>query len=145
MARNLGAQLLACRYRKILGSSSSTLKGLFYALKVNGILKCDIKEDVFEILSEIMKFQQLLIASEDLNLTVNCCMSVKKILISGPPLPGNSPTLSRALLGLVADVVRVGGCVGPALVCLEVNFNNVLVGVWFEISFNTFKYNFRHI
>ncbi|KAJ6998616.1 dolichyl-diphosphooligosaccharide--protein glycosyltransferase subunit 2 [Populus alba] len=33
---------------EILGSSSSTLKDLFYALKVNGILKCDIKEDVFE-------------------------------------------------------------------------------------------------
>jgi oligosaccharyltransferase complex subunit delta (ribophorin II) len=34
---------------EILGSSSSTLKDLFYALKVNGILKCDIKEDVFEV------------------------------------------------------------------------------------------------
>jgi len=34
---------------EILWSSSSTLKDLFYALKVNGILKCDIKEDVFEV------------------------------------------------------------------------------------------------
>ncbi|KAJ6412162.1 hypothetical protein OIU84_005257 [Salix udensis] len=33
---------------EILGSSSSTLKDLFYALKVNGILQCGIKEDVFE-------------------------------------------------------------------------------------------------
>ncbi|KAJ6920679.1 dolichyl-diphosphooligosaccharide--protein glycosyltransferase subunit 2-like [Populus alba x Populus x berolinensis] len=33
---------------EILGSSSSSVKDLFYALKVNGILKCDIKEDVFE-------------------------------------------------------------------------------------------------
>ncbi|KAF9686830.1 hypothetical protein SADUNF_Sadunf02G0030500 [Salix dunnii] len=31
-----------------LGSSSSALKDLFYALKVNGILKCEIKKDVFE-------------------------------------------------------------------------------------------------
>ncbi|KAF9683030.1 hypothetical protein SADUNF_Sadunf05G0169800 [Salix dunnii] len=33
---------------EILGSSSSTLKDLFYALKINGILQCGIKEDVFE-------------------------------------------------------------------------------------------------
>ncbi|RVX19389.1 Dolichyl-diphosphooligosaccharide--protein glycosyltransferase subunit 2 [Vitis vinifera] len=33
---------------KTLGSSSSSLKDLFYALKVNGILKCDIDEEVFE-------------------------------------------------------------------------------------------------
>ena len=35
---------------EILGSSSSTLKDLFYALKVNGILQCGVKEDVFEVL-----------------------------------------------------------------------------------------------
>lgn len=34
---------------KTLGSSSSSLKDLFYALKVNGILKCDIDEEVFEV------------------------------------------------------------------------------------------------
>ncbi|KAI5596939.1 hypothetical protein BDE02_02G034900 [Populus trichocarpa] len=33
---------------EILGSPSSALKDLFYALKVNGILKCDIEKDVFE-------------------------------------------------------------------------------------------------
>ncbi|KAJ6405773.1 hypothetical protein OIU84_013687 [Salix udensis] len=31
-----------------LGSSSSALKDLFYALKVKGILKCEIRKDVFE-------------------------------------------------------------------------------------------------
>uniref|UniRef100_A0A6N2KP07 Dolichyl-diphosphooligosaccharide--protein glycosyltransferase subunit 2 n=1 Tax=Salix viminalis TaxID=40686 RepID=A0A6N2KP07_SALVM len=31
-----------------LGSSSSALKDLFYALKVTGILKCEIRKDVFE-------------------------------------------------------------------------------------------------
>lgn len=35
---------------KTLGSSSSTPKELFYALKVNGILKCKIKDEVFEVL-----------------------------------------------------------------------------------------------
>ena len=34
---------------KTLGSSSSSLKDLFYALKVNGILKCEIDEEVFEV------------------------------------------------------------------------------------------------
>lgn len=32
-----------------LGSSSSASKDLFYALKVNGILKCEINEEVFEV------------------------------------------------------------------------------------------------
>lgn len=32
-----------------LGSSSSTPKDLFYALGVNGILKCNSREEVFEV------------------------------------------------------------------------------------------------
>lgn len=40
-----------------LGSSSSALKDLFYALKVNGILKCEIKKDVFEVLFSSMLFR----------------------------------------------------------------------------------------
>ncbi|KAJ7005469.1 dolichyl-diphosphooligosaccharide--protein glycosyltransferase subunit 2-like [Populus alba x Populus x berolinensis] len=36
---------------EILGSPSSALKDLFYALKVNGILKCDIEKDVFEVVA----------------------------------------------------------------------------------------------
>lgn len=41
---------------EILGSPSSALKDLFYALKVNGILKCDIEKDVFEVLFCSMLF-----------------------------------------------------------------------------------------
>ncbi|KAJ7005984.1 dolichyl-diphosphooligosaccharide--protein glycosyltransferase subunit 2-like [Populus alba x Populus x berolinensis] len=36
---------------EILGSPSSALKDLFYALKVNGIVKCDIEKDVFEVVA----------------------------------------------------------------------------------------------
>ncbi|KAJ9176456.1 hypothetical protein P3X46_011765 [Hevea brasiliensis] len=41
--------LPSCRsVMETLGSSSSVSKDLFYALKVNGILKCEISEEVFE-------------------------------------------------------------------------------------------------
>ena len=33
-----------------LGSSSSSLQDLFYALKVNGILKCKVNGEVFKVL-----------------------------------------------------------------------------------------------
>lgn len=33
-----------------LGSSSSAPKDLFYALKVNSILKCEVNKEVFEVL-----------------------------------------------------------------------------------------------
>lgn len=32
-----------------LGSSASAPKDLFYALKVNGILKCEVKKEVFKV------------------------------------------------------------------------------------------------
>lgn len=35
-----------------LGSSSSSLKDLFYALKVNGILKCKVKDELLEVMLE---------------------------------------------------------------------------------------------
>ncbi|KAL9394946.1 hypothetical protein Peur_014231 [Populus x canadensis] len=117
---------------EILGSSSSTLKDLFYALKVNGILKCDIKEDVFEgVASRLQAAVSGASALLDFYYSVGGLalfkgQTTKDDLyladaegvfqsIKWTTLAKNSPTLSRALLGLVADVVRVGGCVGPAL------------------------------
>uniref|UniRef100_A0A5B7AM07 Dolichyl-diphosphooligosaccharide--protein glycosyltransferase subunit 2 n=1 Tax=Davidia involucrata TaxID=16924 RepID=A0A5B7AM07_DAVIN len=38
-----------------LGSSSSSLKDLFYALKVNGLLKCEINEEVFAGIASRLK------------------------------------------------------------------------------------------
>ncbi|KAL9357985.1 hypothetical protein Peur_051238 [Populus x canadensis] len=117
---------------EILGSSSSTLKDLFYALKVNGILKCDIKEDVFEgVASRLQAAVSGASALLDFYYSVGGLALIKGQTtkddlyladaegvfqsIKWTTLARNSPTLSRALLGLVADVVRVVGCVGPAL------------------------------
>lgn len=43
---------------KVLGSSSSTLKDAFYALKVNGILKCKTGEDVPKVNNCLLSVRQ---------------------------------------------------------------------------------------
>ena len=53
-----------------LGSSSS-LKDLFYALKVNGILKCKVDKGVFQV---ILCFRIVLVRSRGLIVSAFCCV-----------------------------------------------------------------------
>ncbi|CAK7346376.1 unnamed protein product [Dovyalis caffra] len=124
---------------EILGSLSSTLKDSFYALKVNGILKCDIKEDVFEgVASRLQAAAGGASALLDFYYSVGGLVLIKDQTSKGDLYLADAEGVFRSIkvgyylelwahVGLVTDVVRVGGFSRSSTGLLRSLFHYVLV------------------